>query len=80
MNRFVWLNTLGDKDIAVRITDVKRIIEVENGNTQVQMDNGKDFFVTQSVEEVLEAMGELEQAEDEDEDDDSDEYALARKF
>jgi uncharacterized protein YlzI (FlbEa/FlbD family) len=80
MNRFVWLNTLGDKDIAVRITDVKRIIEVENGNTQVQMDNGKDFFVTQSVEEVLEAMGELEQAEDEDEDDDSDEYALVRKF
>ena len=79
MNRFVWLNTLGDKDIAVRITDVKRIIEVENGNTQVQMDNGKDFFVTQSVEEVLEAMGELEQA-DEDEDDDSDEFPLVRKF
>jgi hypothetical protein len=78
MNRFVWLNTLEDKDIAVRITDVKRIIEVENGNTQVQMDNGKDFFVTQSVEEVLEAMGELEQADEED--DDSDDYPLARKL
>ena len=78
MNRFVWLNTLEDKDIAVRIADVKRIIEVENGNTQVQMDNGKDFFVTQSVEEVLEAMGELEQADEED--DDSDEYPLARKL
>lgn len=80
MNRFVWLNTLEDKDIAVRIADVKRIIEVENGNTQVQMDNGKDFFVTQSVEEVLEAMGELEQPDEDDEDDDSDEFPLVRKF